>query len=80
MRTSPLSAIAVVALLVFAGCAGLPSTSENQPSPDEFPNASAIDQSVFDRHAAAMGNTSFTSTVEETRKDRVQIPSENDFR
>ncbi|WP_323173317.1 hypothetical protein [Natrialba sp. PRR66] len=53
MRTSPLSAIAVVALLVFAGCTGFSGTGGNGSSPnafpDEFPNASAIDQSV--RHS-----------------------------
>ncbi|WP_247002711.1 DUF7537 family lipoprotein [Halosolutus gelatinilyticus] len=83
MRASPLSAIAVVALLVFAGCAGLPGTGGDpspDASPDEFPNASAIDQSVFDRHATAMANTSFTLSTEKTRKDRVFHSSEKNFR
>lgn len=74
MRTSPLSTIAVVALLVFAGCTGLPSTGGNEPPPDaspaDFPNASAIDQSVFDTHATALDDTSFTLTVEKIQKDR----------
>ncbi|MFT4932153.1 MAG: hypothetical protein ACI91T_002042 [Natronomonas sp.] len=73
MRTSPLSAIAVVALLVFAGCTGLPGTGENQPSPDaspaDFPKASAINGSVFDTHTTALANTSFTLTIERTRKE-----------
>lgn len=80
MRASPLSVIAVVALLVLAGCVGLPGAGENQPSPDEFPNASAIDQSVFDRHATELANTSFTLSTEKNRTDRVRHPSEKDFR
>lgn len=73
MRASPLSVIVVVALLVFAGCTGLPGTGENQPSPDaspaDFPKASAINQSVFDTHTTALANTSFTLTIERTRKE-----------
>lgn len=84
MRTSPLSVIGVVALLAFAGCAGLPSTGESGPSSDvspaDFPNAPAIDQSVFDRHATELANTSFTLSAESNRTDRVLIPSEKDFR
>ncbi len=87
MRMSPLSAIAVVALLVFAGCTGLPGADENSSpdaspdvSPDEFPNASAIDQSVFDSHATVMANTSFTLSTEKNRTDRVLHPSEKDVR
>jgi hypothetical protein len=83
MRTSPLSAIAIVALLAFAGCTGLPGTDGNGPSPDtspaDFPNASAIDQSVFDTHATELANTSFTLSTEKTRKDRVLRPSEKNF-
>ncbi|WP_255681949.1 hypothetical protein [Natrinema sp. SYSU A 869] len=88
MRASSLSTVAVVALLVFAGCAGLPSGGENQPSPDappdaspdEFPNASDIDQSVFDTHATALGNTSFTLSTEANRTDRNPPVLEEDFR
>ncbi|WP_415379347.1 hypothetical protein [Halosimplex sp. TS25] len=83
MRASPLSAIAVAALLVFAGCSGLPGTGENEPTPDaspsDFPNASAIDQSVFDRHATAMGNTSFTLTTVKNRTDRSPPFREENF-
>ena len=83
MRTSPLSAIAVVALLVLAGCTGQPGVDGNSSpdaSPDEFPNASAIDQSVFDTHATALANTSFTLSIETTRTDRVLGgPSEENF-
>ncbi|MFC6826477.1 DUF7537 family lipoprotein [Halopelagius fulvigenes] len=83
MRTSLLSAIAVVALLVLAGCTGLQGTGGNGASPDaspaDFPNASAIDQSVFDTHADALANTSFTLLIEKTRKDRVLHPSERNF-
>ncbi|ELZ27637.1 hypothetical protein C475_06945 [Halosimplex carlsbadense 2-9-1] len=82
MRASPLPAI-VVALLLVAGCAGLPGAGGTEPapdvSPDEFPNASAIDQSVFERHAAAMGNTSFTLSTDRTQKDRVLRPSERNY-
>lgn len=83
MRASPLSVIAVVALLVVAGCTGFSGTDEVGPSPDaspdEFPNASAIDQSVFDTHATVLANTSFTLSTEKTRKDRVFRPSEKNF-
>ncbi|QLC32932.1 hypothetical protein EFA46_001465 [Halarchaeum sp. CBA1220] len=87
MRTPPLSAIAVVTLLVLAGCTGLSGTGENQPtsettpdvSSDEFPNASAIDQSVFDTHATALANTSFTLSTEKNRTDRNPPPLENNF-
>lgn len=83
MRASPLSVIAVVALLVLSGCVGLPNAGENQPppdvSPDEFPNASEIDQSVFDTHATEMGNTSFTLTFEQNRTDRNPSVLEDDF-
>lgn len=70
MRPSALPAITVVAVLVLAGCAGPAGTNtdEDGPSPDEFPNASAIDQSVFDRHAALLTNTSFTVRFEKTEK------------
>ena len=84
MRASPLSAVAVVALLVLAGCSGLPGAGGGDPSPDvspdEFPNASAIDQSVFERHAAAMGDTNFTLATVRNRTDRVLRSSEDDFR
>ncbi|WP_436923275.1 DUF7537 family lipoprotein [Halosimplex amylolyticum] len=84
MRASPLSAIAVAALLIFAGCSGLPSSGGNTPSPDaspdEFPNASAVDRLVFERHATAMGNTSFTLTTVKNRTDRVLHTSEEDFK
>ncbi|WP_459194814.1 DUF7537 family lipoprotein [Halosimplex sp. J119] len=74
MRASPLATTAVVALLVLAGCAGLPVTGENEPTPDaspsDFPNASAIDHTVFDTHANAMGNANFTLTVENNVTNR----------
>lgn len=87
MRTSPLSVIAVVALLVLAGCAGAPNAGENQSSPEtppdvspnEFPNASEIGPSVFDTHATEMGNTSFTYTFEGNRTDRNPSFLEDDF-
>ena len=83
MRASPLSVIAVVALLVLSGCVGLPNAGENRPppdvSPDEFPNASEIDQSVFDTHATELGNTSFTLTVEQNRTDRNPSVLEDNF-
>lgn len=83
MRASPLSAIAVVALLVFAGCSGLPDEGANgsspHASPADFPNASAIAQSVFDTHANALANTSFTLSTERIQKDRVLRPSERNF-
>jgi len=81
MRASPLSAIAVVALLVLAGCTGLPGTGENQSSPDaspaDFPKASAINGSVFDTHATALANTSFTLTIERTRKESDPTAEQN---
>ena len=83
MRASPLSAVAVVALLVFAGCSGLPGAGGNggapDASPDEFPNASAVDQSVFDTHATALANTSFTLAIEEIQKDRNPAVIEKNF-
>jgi hypothetical protein len=79
MTTLRLSVLTVVALLVLAGCAGLPGADGSQPSPDEFPNASDIDQSVFDRHVAAMGNTSFTLATETIRKERDPIRSERNY-
>ena len=69
MRTSTISVV-VVAMLVLAGCSGGPGTGDTGPSPDDFPTASAIDQSVFDRHAAVLANGSFTLTVERTQKQR----------
>jgi len=81
MRTSPLPVVAVVALLTLAGCVGLSATETTDASldasPDDFPNASAVDQSVFDTHAAALGNTSFTLTYEKTQKDRKLLDREN---
>jgi hypothetical protein len=83
MRASPLSTVAVVALLVLAGCSGLPVVGENEPTPDaspsDFPNASAINHTVFDTHATAMGNTSFTLTTERVQKDRVPWNDEENF-
>lgn len=79
MRASPLSAIAVVALLVLAGCVGLPGAGGNGPSPDEFPNASDIDPSVFDTHATELANTSFTLSTERNRTDRNPPPVEKNF-
>ena len=72
MRASPLSAIAVVALLALVGCAGPAGTDTGNsgPSPEEFPSASAINQSVFDRHADVLANTDFTLTAERIQKDR----------
>lgn len=72
MRVSPLATIAVVALLVVAGCSGLSVTDETQPSTEvpsgDFPNASAIDQSVFDTHTRVLADTSFALTIERTEK------------
>ncbi|WP_123537998.1 DUF7537 family lipoprotein [Halosimplex salinum] len=83
MRASLLSATAVVALLVLAGCTGPLGTDGNEPTPDaspaDFPNASAIDQSVFDTHATAMADTSFALVIEKNRTDRSPT-SEEKFR
>ena len=81
MRASPLSAMAVVALLTLAGCTGLTGTdtATSGPSPDEFPDASAVNESAFDRHAAAVANTSFTLTVERSQKDREPSFVEKNF-
>jgi hypothetical protein len=79
MRGSPLAAIAVTALLVTAGCTGLPETGETQPSADAFPEASAVDESVFDAHSEALANTSFTLTVERIENESAPAP-EQDFR
>lgn len=72
MRASGWSVIGVVALLVLAGCAGSPSAPEGDSSPDvapsKFPDSSAINQSVFDRHATALANTSFTMEVKQSQK------------
>lgn len=76
MRPSPLPAIAVV-LLVLAGCAGIPGTGDSGPSPGEFPDASAIDQSVYERHAALLANTSFTVRFETTEKRPDPHPRES---
>jgi hypothetical protein len=81
MRAPPLSVIALVALLVLAGCSGNPGTGGNESSPNasspDFPNASAIDQSVFDTHETALANTSFTLTLERIRKDRAIVRERN---
>ncbi|WP_235853476.1 DUF7537 family lipoprotein [Halosimplex salinum] len=83
MRASLLSTVAVVALLVLAGCSGLPVTGENEPTPDaspsDFPNASAINHTVFDTHAAAMGNASFNLTTEMVQKDGAPWSDERNF-
>jgi len=76
MRGSPIPTIAVVALLVLAGCTGAPPTGENETreppdvSPDKFPEASEINPSVFETHATVMGNTSFTLAGQRNRTDR----------
>lgn len=73
--------MAVVALLVLAGCAGSPGSPEGDESPDvapsEFPDSSAINQSVFDRHATALANTSFTMEVEQSQKQRARYEEDN---
>lgn len=79
MRVSSPSAIVVVVLVVLAGCTGLPDAGDSRPSPDEFPNASAINPSVFDRHAAVLADTSFTLSTEKTRKVRNPIPLEKNY-
>ena len=68
MKLSPLPVIAVAVLLTLSGCAGLSPTDDSGASPDEFPDASAINESVYERHAAVLTNTSFTVTFETTRK------------
>jgi hypothetical protein len=78
MTTAPFPAVAVAALVVLSGCAGLAGTGDDGPSPDEFPEASAIDQSVFDNHAALLSNTSFTVTFETTEK-RPDIRNSSNF-
>lgn len=77
VRASPFSAIAIAALLVVAGCTGLPGAGETQASPDEFPKASAIDQSVFDTHRTALANTSFTLTVERIENESDPLAEQN---
>lgn len=74
MRISLHSTIAVVLLLLSAGCAGVAG-----PSPDEFPTASEINASTFGTHATALENTSFTLTAERIRKDRNPAPVDDDF-
>lgn len=74
MRTSVPSTVAVIALLLVAGCAGLTG-----PSPDEFPAASSVGGSTFDTHATALGNTSFTLTAERIQKDRNIGPQEGNY-
>lgn len=82
MRPSSWAVIGVVALLALAGCAGIPGSPEGNESPDvtpaAFPESSAINQSVFDRHATAMANTSFTMTVEQSQK-QISRHTERDF-
>jgi len=76
MRRSLIPTIAVIALLVLAGCTGAPPTGENETrappdvSPDEFPDAAEINPSVFEQHATVMGNTSFTLAIQQNRTDR----------
>lgn len=60
MNGSGLPAVAVAALLVLSGCTGLGGSDGGGPSADEFPEATEIDASVFERHATALSNTSFT--------------------
>lgn len=79
MRTSLLSVIALASLLILAGCAGLPSTGEDRPSPDAFPSASEINSPVLDRHATELTNTSFTLETETTRKKRLPNYREENF-
>lgn len=77
MRRSTLAAVALAALLVVAGCTGLPGAGDDQPSPDDFPEASAIDQSVFDTHASALENTSFTLTIERSEAESDPLAEQN---
>lgn len=74
MRMSPLPAVALGALLVLSGCSGLAGTNDGSPSQEAFPDASTIDQSVFERHAALLANTSFTVRLEKNGT-RIEVPS-----
>jgi hypothetical protein len=77
MRRSPLPAIAIAALLVLAGCSGLPGAGETQPSPEEFPEASAVDESVVETHSEALANTSFTLTIERSENESSPTKAQN---
>ena len=81
MHASRWSTIVVVALLVLAGCNGSSGPAEGGPSPDvdpsKFPAASAINQSVFDRHAALLANASFTMVVDRAQKQRAPYEDDN---
>jgi hypothetical protein len=74
MRTSPLPAAALAALLVLSGCSGLAGLDGGGPSQEAFPDASAIDELAFQRHAALLANTSFTVRLEK-KGTRIQVPS-----
>ena len=60
MSRSLLPAVAIAVLVVLSGCSGLIASNDDGPSYEAFPDASAIDQSVFEGHAALLANTSFT--------------------
>lgn len=77
MRRSPLPAIAIAALLVLAGCSGLPGAGETQPSPEEFPQASAVDESVVETHTDALANTSFTLGINRSETEYSPMAAQN---
>lgn len=79
MRPVALQAVAVAGLLVLAGCAALPGTTDNGPSPDEFPDDSAVNESVYDSHAALLANTSFTVQFEYAEKHYEPVLGEKDW-
>lgn len=64
MRRQPLVTVAVAALLVVAGCSALPGSGGSGAADGEYPEASALNSSQIDTHAAALDGTSFTLSVQ----------------
>jgi len=80
MRAGPLETSLLAALLVLSGCAALPGADDGGPSPEEFPNASAINESVYDRHAAVLATTNFTATFEAADRREILVANGTAFR
>lgn len=77
MGVTSVLGVAVVALVVLSGSAGLAGSGDDKPSAEEYPEASAIDQSVFDTHAARLAITSFTVTSETIEQCRDPLATGN---
>ncbi|WP_455429213.1 DUF7537 family lipoprotein [Halobacterium hubeiense] len=60
MRRRPLLTVAVLGMLLLAGCAGL---GNSPATTSEYPETVSITDDRIDRHAAALNDTSFTSVV-----------------